>query len=78
MRTEEIKSFVVGKESKISKNNEPYGVITVMDGTNPLNLVTKDKALFDSIEPFKQCSMVLDITMGKYPKVEIVRISNIK
>lgn len=72
MRTGKIKTMVVGKEAKVNKNNEPYGIITIMDGADPLALVTKDDKLFQKAEVFKPCEVVLDIKVGKYTKVEIV------
>lgn len=72
MVTEKINTLVVGKETKVSKNNEPYGIISIMDGTEVLNLVTKDNALFNDIEVYKQYEVRLDIKLGKYPRVSIV------
>lgn len=72
MVTEKIKTLVVGKETKVNKNNEPYGIISVMDGTDVLNLVTKDNALFNDVEVYKQYEIRLDIKLGKYTKVGIV------
>ena len=75
MKTEKFESFVVGKETKVSKNNgEPYGLVSIMDGTDVLSIMTKDKALFDSVQAFSKCDVVLDVKMGKYPKVEFVSI----
>lgn len=72
MRTETIKTMVVGKELKVNKNNEPYGIISIMDDTDVLPLVTKDNALFSDIEVFKQYEVKLNVKFGKYTKVSIV------
>lgn len=71
MKTQKFSSMVVAKEMKFNKDGLPYGVITVMDGTNPLNLITKDNEVFHSVELYKIHDIVLDITLGKYTKVSI-------
>jgi hypothetical protein len=72
MVTEKILTMVVAKESKVNKNGEPYGVISIMDNSNVLNLVTKDHALFNDVEVFKKYEVKLDIVLGKYTQVKIV------
>lgn len=72
MKTEKFETICVGKEAKISKQNEPYGVISIMDGANVLNLVTKDQNLFNEIKSMKPYVVQLDVSIGKYTKVDIV------
>ena len=74
MKTEKFQTMVVAKEAKVNKEGQPYGVVTIMDGSNPLNIVTKDDVLYNSVEVFKVHDVVLDIKFGKYPKAEFLSI----
>lgn len=77
MKTQKFDSLVVGKEMKVNKEGQPYGIVVIMDGTNVLNIVVKDKALYDSAKLYKPCKIVLDVVWGKYPKLEILELEHV-
>lgn len=68
-------SVIVSKETKISKQtNREYGLVSFMDGTNILKAVVDESIDFNGIPVLEECNLNLDVTFGKYPKINLLDV----
>ena len=69
------RTHVLGVEEKISqKTNRPYNTIAFMDGAKPISLMVKEGTDISKIVPFKQMTLTVDVTLGKYMRATIIDV----
>ena len=73
----QINTIIVGKELKVSKkDNNQYGIVTFMDGTNTVNSLVRDIELYNKIKLLVPQDVLLEINLGKYVNVELKDVSD--
>lgn len=66
-----LDTIIVGKEKKVSQKGNKYGIVSFMDGTNPIRAMIKDLNLYEKIISFEQAEIMLNVDL-RYAKAEVV------
>lgn len=70
--------IIVGKEKRKSAKGNEYTAVSVSDGAYPLGMIVSNDVKYDDLKLFEPIEVDMSITLGKYPKAELLRVYPVK